>query len=230
MPFEIKTIADMRRSGRDAMVARLPGTEAAPPNSRLRFITDNNAAGAHLNLLFLDWLSKQLLPDTAEVEWLERHANIWLTNADGSIGRKTATFAIGTVTVTGLNGTVLPTATRLAFGEVLYETTQEIVIGVGATPVTVEALTLGVIGNQDAGAVLSIVDAVAGVNGSATVVAMTGGLDAESDEDLRTRVLERIRQPPMGGAAPPTTTSAGPRRSTASPAPGPRPTRWASAP
>jgi uncharacterized phage protein gp47/JayE len=36
---------------------------------------------------------------------------------------------------------------------------------------------------------------------SATVVSLSGGVDEESDEGLRSRVLRRIRQPPMGGAA-----------------------------
>src|SRR5262249_42460224 len=35
---------------------------------------------------------------------------------------------------------------------------------------------------------------------TAVSVDVTGGVDEESDDDLRVRVLERIRQPPQGGA------------------------------
>jgi uncharacterized phage protein gp47/JayE len=40
---------------------------------------------------------------------------------------------------------------------------------------------------------------VPGADGTATVVLMDGGTDMESDDELRARVLLRIRQPPMGG-------------------------------
>ena len=62
----------------------------------------------HLTLQYIDWLALQLLPDTAETEWLDRHGEIWLVNADGTLGRKQATFATGSVTFTGTTGTVDP--------------------------------------------------------------------------------------------------------------------------
>jgi len=40
---------------------------------------------------------------------------------------------------------------------------------------------------------------IAGVDGQATVVNLDGGTDAETDAELRMRVLERIQAPPMGG-------------------------------
>ena len=35
----------------------------------------------------------------------------------------------------------------------------------------------------------------------ATVIHLTGGTDTETDEQLRARILHRIQNPPMGGAA-----------------------------
>ena len=67
------------------------------PNSVLRVLADNQGALCHLKLQYLDWLARQLLPDTAETEWLDRHGDIWLVNADGTTGRKLATLAAGTV-------------------------------------------------------------------------------------------------------------------------------------
>ena len=43
--------------------------------------------------------------------------------------------------------------------------------------------------------------AISGVDGEAPVVDIDGGVDAENDDQLRQRILRRIQQPPMGGAA-----------------------------
>jgi uncharacterized phage protein gp47/JayE len=42
---------------------------------------------------------------------------------------------------------------------------------------------------------------ILGVDSEVGVVSMDGGVDDETDDELRERVLLRIRQPPMGGAA-----------------------------
>ena len=63
------------------------------------------------------------------------------------------------------------------------------------------ALDPGTIGNLPDGTQLSIPVPLAGVDQTVTVVSLTGGTDVETDEELRARVLRRIQQPPMGGAA-----------------------------
>jgi uncharacterized phage protein gp47/JayE len=42
---------------------------------------------------------------------------------------------------------------------------------------------------------------VANVDDTVSVISMEGGTDEETDDQLRARVLQRIRQPPQGGAA-----------------------------
>jgi uncharacterized phage protein gp47/JayE len=197
MPWTTPTLDQVRKQNRDYITARLHSA-AMIPNSVLRVLADGNAGLAFLVLLYIDWLSLQLLPDTAETEWLDRHAAIWLPGA----GRKPATFASGSGTVTGIAGTVLPQGSQLtAGGGVLYETTEQITVGSGPTPVGIRAIDAGAAGNLDEGSSLAFVSALAGVDGIVTVVTMDGGVDMESDDELRQRVLERIRQPPMGGAA-----------------------------
>jgi uncharacterized phage protein gp47/JayE len=141
------------------------------------------------------------LPDTAETEWLDRHGDIWLTNADNTVGRKSATFATGVANFTGINGATLPSGTRLGGpnADVSYETTEQITIGQIETPCDISALDGGEIGNLVAGESLSLITPVAGVDSTAIVVTLDGGTNEEGDEDLRTRVLLRIREPPMGG-------------------------------
>ena len=114
MPWSTPTLRDVRSLVRDAVNASLPGADANVPNSVLRVMSDNQGALCHLTLQYVDWLSLQLLPDTAETEWLDRHGHIWLVNADGSKGRKMATLATGTASFQGIiDGTVIPTGTQL---------------------------------------------------------------------------------------------------------------------
>src|SRR5215467_7653290 len=107
MPWSTPTLSAVRVLSRDYVSAALNGA-ALIGNSVLRVMSDSMAGLAHLTLQYIDWLSNQLLPDTAETEWLDRHGQIWLVNADGSKGRKQATFASGTASFTGINGTVVP--------------------------------------------------------------------------------------------------------------------------
>lgn len=197
MPFTLPTLAQLRRFIRDDIAAHLPGADATIPNSNLRVMSDAQAGLTQELVLFLRWLSQQLLPDTAETEWLERHADLWL-----KAGRKEATFASGSVTMTGVAGTVVPALTRLTGNnQVEYQTTADIVLGSDPVEVAVEALDAGAVGNVVEGGRLSLVEAIPGVNGQAVVVTMEGGLEAENDERLRERVLARIKAPPHGGAA-----------------------------
>lgn len=195
MPWQTPTIEDVRKQNRDFITARLR-SGAMVPNSALRVLADGNAGLAFLTLLYIDWLARQFLPDTAEAEWLARHAQIWMID-----GAKPATFASGTGTVTGIPGRVVPAGTPLLGGEIRYETTEQIVIGVEETPVAIRALDAGAAGNLGPGDSLSFTTANAGVDAIVSVRVISGGADAETDDELRDRVLERIRNPPMGGDA-----------------------------
>jgi uncharacterized phage protein gp47/JayE len=89
MPWTTPTLAEVRALNRDFVRSHLRSGSLIP-NSALRVLADGNAGLAHLTLQYIDWLSRQLLPDTAEGDWLrERHAAIWLG------GWKEATFASG---------------------------------------------------------------------------------------------------------------------------------------
>jgi uncharacterized phage protein gp47/JayE len=212
MPWITPTLAEVRGMIRDSIRAKLPGADALIPNSVLRVLSDNQGAQCHTVLQYVDWLALQLLPDSAEAEWLDRHGDIWLTNADGSTGRKMATLAEGTVEMVGaVGGTIVPVATRLLASSttsagagisIEYETLEGIVTAEGEAPVPcrVRALDPGAIGNRTPGDGMAISGNVQGNISSVIVVDIGGGTDTENDDDLRIRVLQRIRQPPMGGA------------------------------
>jgi uncharacterized phage protein gp47/JayE len=157
------------------------------------------AGAAHGLYGYIDWLSRQILPDTSESEWLERHASLWLSE-----GRKPAAAASGLVSFTGISGSVVPAGTVLTTAAgVQVATTAEATLTAGAASVAAAAVDAGAAGNLVAGTPLSLVSPIAGVQSTATVASggLTGGADVEDDEALRSRVIARIQQPPQGGCA-----------------------------
>ena len=149
------------------------------------------AGACHLMYGTLQWYFSQFWIKTAEKEYLERKASTW------GITRKAGARAVGQVTFSGSGivpaGSVLRNDSGLLF-------TVDADVSVPGTGV-VTASETGSASNLERGETLTLVQAVAGVSGSAVVVSMTGGVDAETDDELRTRVLTALRNPPMGGSA-----------------------------
>jgi uncharacterized phage protein gp47/JayE len=202
MPWATPTLRSVREMVRDGVRAMLPGSDANVPNSLLRVMSDAMGALCHLTLQYIDWLSKQLLPDTAEKEWLDRHGKIWLVNSDGSTGRKVAAFSSGLISCTGNLGVVIPNASQLITSDGLtFATTAQVTLGSSATQVPVKSLDPGADSNLSVNAPMSFVTALPGVNTTANVIELYGGADEEADDELRARILQRIQQPPMGGDA-----------------------------
>lgn len=197
MPWQSLTLKQLRSLNRDNITALLRSGPLVP-NSEMRVMADANAGLAYLTLLYLNWLALQLMPDTAEREWLDRFGNIWVG------GRKPANFAIGTAQLTGIDETPVPAGTLFTVTvngvAIALQTTQAVTLGGTATSVPIAALTSGQTGLTN-GATLNLASTVPGLAGTATIAAISDGVPAETDDELRTRVLDRIRQPPMGGDA-----------------------------
>lgn len=154
------------------------------------------AAAVHLLHGHLEYLSRQIFPDLSDAEYLERQASLF------KMTRIAATYAKGNVTATGTTGTIIPAGTVLQRADgATYTTDAQATIAAGTATIAVTAQDAGEDGNADLGVVLTFVSPVAGVN--ATVTVATGGLalgtDAETDTDLRARLIGRLREPPHGG-------------------------------
>jgi uncharacterized phage protein gp47/JayE len=178
--------------------SRLPGADARLRRSNLNVLARVHAGATHGLYGFLDWIALQILPDTADADILERHANIWLPS-----GRVPAAYAVGQLTATGTNGVAIPAGTVFKRADgATYSSEAEAVIVAGQALVTIVADEAGQTGNAAAGVTLNLDSPIAGIN-AATVVtagALTGGADIEDDDSLRARLLERIQQPPQGGS------------------------------
>lgn len=177
--------------------SRLPGADSRLPASVLNVMARTDAGTADGLYGYLDWLSRQILPDTADTDILARHAGNW------GVPRKGAVGASGTVAVTGPLDTIIPAGTALVRDDdVEFRTTAAITLLGAPTAVPVEELLGGPAGDTAAGTALRFVAPIAGVNAVAPVLApgISGGAAEEDDEALRARLLTRIRTPPTGGS------------------------------
>lgn len=198
MSFNRPTLSDIIERARADYEARLPGADSRLRRSFLDVLA-RVQSGAVGNLYgYLDFIARQILPDTAEAEYLARHASVW------GLGRKAATAAAGTADATGTNGVTVPAGTVLARVDgARFLVTADATIAAGTAALALEAEEAGPDGNTDAGRNLTFVSPIAGVQASAVVAAggLAGGAVEESDADLLARLLQRIRNQPQGGAA-----------------------------
>lgn len=141
-------------------------------------------------------LGAELLPDSAKL-WVARHAAIWGLEAQAP------TFAAGQVTVTGIVGAIIGTDAVLQRSDGwTYAPAAAVTLTATSQDIAVLALASGAAGNAIAGTALSFVSPIEQVASNAVVAAggLTGAIDAESDDALKARTLERIRNPPQAGA------------------------------
>lgn len=148
----------------------------------------------------LDWLSLQLFALTAEGDNLLRFASLY------GITPNPATFAQGAVIFTGVDGSAVPSNTLLGRDDGLqYKTPTGGVIVGGILILDVRAIAAGANGNLASGETLDVVSPPVGVDATATVATsgaggpLQGGSDEETLEELRIRLIERLREPPAGG-------------------------------
>ncbi len=143
------------------------------------------------------WWGRQYFVDTAEDEFVQRHADIW-----GIVARP-ATYAVGMLDIEGMAGTPLPADLEIASSDgTIFRTTETAVIGAdGSVSVSAIASVAGPIGNIEAGIRLRTVIAFPAI--SRITVAdsgFAGGAAAETPAELAAATMAHIRQRPHGGA------------------------------
>lgn len=197
MPWNIDTLEDLVNRQVSDVETSIEQDVPLLGKSVLRVLSTVQAAGHHEQYQYLGYLSRQLLPDTAESEFLRRHARIW------GVIPKDATFSTGPVSFSGSDGAAILAGTALlGLNRFEYEVTASGTITGGQVTLSVRSREAGAVGNLPEGTRLTLISAIPGVDGAAIVQppGISGGFEEESDEDLLDRLLERIQNPPQGGA------------------------------
>lgn len=195
MSFSRPTLAELVQRTRNDTLSRL-STDEALRRADAEVYARVFSGVAHGLYGFIDWVSRQILPDTSDLDILIRQASIW------GVEQKPAAAATGSVTFSVQPGSVIPAGTLLqALDGQQYATTADAVVSLPNATAPVEAVAPGAAGNRAAGENMTLVSPVVGVQSVVVAGEMSGGADLESEDDLRGRLIARIQQPPQGGCA-----------------------------
>jgi len=198
MPFTRPTLQQITDRIEADYKSRIDGAQSFTRRSVLKVTSRVYGAAVYLLYGFLNYIKDQPFATTADSEFLE------IIGSEFGISRKAATKATGTGTATGTVGKSIPIATRLSSnaGQYYLIDAEYTIPGAGSISVNFTAETAGDEGNDAGSVVLSYVTPIAGVDTTitATTAGISGGVDEESDNDFRGRILTRKRQPPHGGA------------------------------
>lgn len=197
MPFSRPTLQNIVDRIEGDITTRVENAASFLRRSVFKILARAYAGAVYTIYGYINYIKDQLFATTADVEYLE------IIGSEYGITRKDADKATGIVRLTGTNGSVVIVGTELQFvDEQVYLTDETVIIDGGYADVGVTAKVAGSAGNQDPGGSLTFVSPLVGIDTTATIdsLGITGGVDKESDDDLRDRILARKRQPPQGGA------------------------------
>lgn len=197
MPFTRPTLPQIIDRVKKDLEDKLTGGSPSLRRSVIAVFARVIAAASHILHGHLDWLYRQLFPTLADEENLLRWGSIW------TVQRKPAEFAQLTLEFTGAIGSVIPAGHELQRSDGVLFTLDANLTFVSATETAqVTAAVAGENSNTDNGVLFQLVSPVVGVENEAEVTAtVTSGVDEEDIELYRDRVLQRIANPPQGGAS-----------------------------
>lgn len=197
MSYDRPTPTELIQRQQTNIESRLPGADAKLKNTILGAIAIAQAGVAHGLYGNLQWQAKQILPDTAEDEFLVRHAD-WRMKQK----QKDATYTKGNITITGTDGALIPKGTTWQRADGVEFTTDEdaSITGVDVV-VAITAVVAGKDSNTDAASELSNAGNLPGINSTAIVdgSGLALGNDQESIEQLRARLKSHVQLVPTGG-------------------------------
>lgn len=196
MPFGRPLLSDLITRSQSDFDGRLLGSDSRLLRSFLNVLAKVVAGGFHLIYGFLAWIARQILPDTCDEDGVLRWASL------KKLVRVSGVQASGHLSLTGTGTPTVLAGTLLQRGDgVEVLATAPATIASGVASLAVQAVLPGVAGNSDAGMVFTFVSPVGGVNSTAPVdgSGLTGGIDEETVEELRVRVLDALADPPAGG-------------------------------
>lgn len=206
--FARQTLAQLVTQNRAKFQANLPGADVASRRSNLMITAIVTAALADAEFGYIDWIiNNALMPDSAVSPYSNRWGGLKNATPNGP------TAASGQASATGaLAGTTVDAGFLLQLEPgIVYATTGTVTFSSGGTVTApIEAVNSdgtplaatadGSQWNCSAGAVLTAVQAQAGVPGSWSVVSnITNGTPPETNAAFQARYLQLYKAPPQGG-------------------------------
>jgi len=198
MPLERPSLLAIRERLLANLDAEIPGVQARLPRSILEILASTAALGIHGTYGFGVSIARDLFPDSAQGDALDRLASLY------GLERRPDDFAEVVITFSGVPQTSLPEGTRLVRDSDALElrTTLGSSTGSGGPlqPLTVaQPLSPGRI-EVVPGESYTFVDPPLGIDATATHgLTNSLGADGESDTELRERLLARLAAPAQGG-------------------------------
>jgi len=190
------TIATIKAQIIADIESKIGQTIPAMPKAFFRVFATAVAGVLSLLYRYAAWCYNQILPQTASADSLTALGEQY------GIIRVAAVAAELEITVLGEEGKIVPAGTLWLYGSTVYEQDEAVEISSGEATAEVKALVAGSAGNRLDGDVLTLSSPIAGIIQDATVYATTlSGEDAETDEELRSRIIDRLARRPQGGAA-----------------------------
>lgn len=196
MPFDRPTLSDLITRIREDFRSKLELEGSILRRAMADILATVWAGAVHLLHGHLEWASRQIFVTSSDEAQLLVIAGIY------GLSKTPATFASGDLTATGVDTTVIPEDTIYVRDDgATYRVTADATISGGTATVSVIAEEAGVAGNMPSGDTLTLQTPITDVDSEATVDSggIDGGNDQETTEELRTRLLLRIREPPQGG-------------------------------
>lgn len=197
MPFSRPTPSALLSRIQAEIDVLIPGSESRLRQTVEGVIARVLAMASHEMHGFLAWIARQIFVSTADQENLERHGSEW------KVVRKLATKASGSVMFSGTVGAIINAGTILRRADdTQYIVTDDVLFSGPSASASVEAANVGQSSNAVAGVKLSLSTPVLGVQTEGTIDAsgLYGGTDTEDYDSYRSRILEKMHNPPQGGS------------------------------
>ena len=197
MPFPRPTLQELVTRGSEDVSSSMLGSGAILQRSVLMILVRVFAGLVHTLYDNIGYAFRQTIPDSATDEYLDRFAAIW------GVPRLPAAPAVGSITITGVDTTLIPAGTQFgrSDGET-YTTDANVTITGGSVLAAVTCENSGTGGNADPATILTLTSPIVGADNDAAVDSggLVGGADTESDDSLRSRMLNAIRFASQGGS------------------------------
>jgi uncharacterized phage protein gp47/JayE len=196
--FQRQTLPQLIDRAQTDIEANLRGAVARLPQSNLDALACMSVGMADEQLEGIEYYATQIHITTARGVGLERHGSEW------GIIRREATRATGTLDVTVEANTTVDHGARFQtqLRWQVRTTAAATSVGAGVLSIPAQATQTGPDGNLATGTRLDTVNPITGVTGAVVGgLGFAGGNPREGEVAYRSRILDRIQQPPQGGAA-----------------------------